>query len=228
MRFRITEKTFLGALGVLCGLLFIVLGGGITVLLTLAGSIVTFIAAPTLLFVGKRHVASRLFAAWGIYLSAYILLSTGMAVGEAVVARTYASTIHVPAVGEEVCADAGCFAVDKVDIAAAAPESRYTLYWHLSNKNRELARRFPGKGLEIYMFDEYGRKFVLPGDANISPLDVTLPPGEIVRESMTFNIPADAHQLFLTAKYRPYTFQSLFPGILSLVPVPHKRMIRIQ
>jgi len=78
------------------------------------------------------------------------------------------------------------------------------------------------------MFDERGRKFVLRDNANQNPLDVTLPAGETVRQSMTFSVPADARQLFLTAQYRPFTFQSLFPGELSLVPHKPAAMIRIQ
>ncbi len=76
------------------------------------------------------------------------------------------------------------------------------------------------------MFDERGRKFALPENADPNPLDVTLPPGETVRQSMTFTIPADARQLFLAAKYRPFTFQSLLPGELSLLP--HKPAAMIQ
>lgn len=120
------------------------------------------------------------------------------------------------------------FAVDKVDIAAAAPESAYTLHWHLSSNDKQLTKHFTGKGLELYLFDERGRKFVLPDNANPNPLDVTIPAGETVRQSMTFRVPADARQVFLTAKYRPFTFQSLLPGELSLVPHRPGGMIRIQ
>ena len=151
----------------------------------------------------------------------YFTIATGI---------TLAGAVHEPnrAIGEEVCADSGCFAVDKVDIAAAESGSTYTLYWHLSSNDKELTKHFPGKGLELYMFDERGREFALPDNGNLNPLDVMLPAGETVRQSMTFSVPADAHQLFLTAKYRPFTFQSLLPGELSLVPHRPGKMIRIQ
>jgi hypothetical protein len=137
---------------------------------------------------------------------------------------------HEPnlSIGQEVCADSGCFAVDKVDVASGASETLYTLHWHLASNDKQLTKHFPGQGLELYMFDERGRKFSLPADANQNPLDVTLPAGETVRQSMTFRVPADAHELFLTAKYRPFTFQSLLPGELSLIPHRHGRMIRIR
>ena len=204
------------------GLLLLMIAlGGLVVLLSLVALAVTFITLPVLWLTGKRQGAIQLLTAWGIYLVVYLTISTGI---------TLAGAVREPsrAIGEEVCADSGCFAVDKVDVAAAAPGTSYTLYWHLSSNDTQLAKHFPGKGLELFMFDERGRKFALPENANPNPLDVTLPPGETVRQSMTFTIPADARQLFLAAKYRPFTFQSLLPGELSLVPHRQAKIIRIQ
>jgi hypothetical protein len=90
-----------------------------------------------------------------------------------------------------------------------------------------MSKHFPGKGLELYMFDNHGRKFGLAGNANPDPLDVTIPAGETVSQSMSFRVPADANELYLTAKYRPFTFQSLLPGELSLLPHRPGKMIRI-
>lgn len=195
--------------------------GGLVVLLSLVALAVTFITLPVLWLTGKRQGAIQLLTAWGIYLVVYLTISTGITLAGAVLESSRS-------IGEEVCADSGCFAVDKVDVAAAAPGTSYTLYWHLSSNDTQLAKHFPGKGLELFMFDERGRKFALPENANPNPLDVTLPPGETVRQSMTFTIPADARQLFLAAKYRPFTFQSLLPGELSLVPHRQAKIIRIQ
>ena len=124
--------------------------------------------------------------------------------------------------------DAGCFAVDKVDKTAVGSETIYELSWHLSSRDAEGERRFPGKGLELYMFDERGRKFALSTADNQDPLDVTLRAGETLHQTMRFSIPADARELYLTARYRPFTFQSLLPGDLSVLPRPHAKMIRIQ
>jgi len=77
------------------------------------------------------------------------------------------------------------------------------------------------------MFDERGRKFGLANNANSDPLDVTIPAGGTVRQSMTFHVPADAHELYLSAKYRPFTFQSMLPGELTLVPHRPGKVIRI-
>jgi hypothetical protein len=90
-----------------------------------------------------------------------------------------------------------------------------------------MTKHFPGKGLEFYLLDERGRKFALPVNANPDPLDVTIPAGETVRQAMTFQVPADARELYLTAKYRPFTYQSFLPGELSLVPHRPGKMIRI-
>jgi hypothetical protein len=202
-------------------LLFMFALGGLVLLLSLAASAVTLLTLLALILTGKRRRAVQLLTAWGIYLAIYLTIATGI---------TTAAAGHEPnlVIGQEICADSGCFAVDKVDVSAGARETSYTLYWHLSSNDKLLTKHFPGNGLELFMFDERGRKFALPADANQNPLDVTLPAGEIVRESMTFRVSADAHQLFLTAKYRPFTFQSLLPGELSLIPHRHGKMIRIQ
>jgi hypothetical protein len=201
--------------------LFMVAAGGSVLLLSFAGLAVTLFVLPVLWFRGKRRRAAQLLAGWAIYLAIYLTISTGIALVRIAGEQPFA-------IGEEVCADSGCFAIDKVDRRSAARDTSYTLYWHLSSNDRQLTKHFPGKGLELYMFDERGRKFELPTTANQNPLDVTLPAGETVRQSMTFNVPADARELFLTAKYRPFTFQSLLPGELSLVPHRRAAMIRIQ
>jgi hypothetical protein len=219
---KITTTTLTVAVAMILGLLLLMIAlGGLVVLLSLVALAVTFITLPVLWLTGKRQGAIQLLTAWGIYLVVYLTISTGITLAGAVLESSRS-------IGEEVCADSGCFAVDKVDVAAAAPGTSYTLYWHLSSNDTQLAKHFPGKGLELFMFDERGRKFALPENANPNPLDVTLPPGETVRQSMTFTIPADARQLFLAAKYRPFTFQSLLPGELSLVPHRQAKIIRIQ
>lgn len=210
------------AVGLLLGLLIFMFAlGGLVLILSIAASTVTLLAVPALYLTGKRRRAVQLLTAWGIYLAIYLTIATGI---------TMAGVRHEPnlSIGQEVCADSGCFAVDKMDVSASPTGNLYTLHWHLSSNDQQLTKHFPGSGLELFMFDERGRKFALPGDANQNPLDVTLPAGETVRESMTFRVPADARELFLTAKYRPFTFQSMLPGELSLIPHRHGKMIRIQ
>ena len=212
--------TVLGALLFAAVLVFLMIVlGGLVVVLSFAALAVTLLSLPVLWFTGRDRRAGQLLAAWGIYLVVYLAISTGIAV-----ARSFAKPVNI---GQEVCADSGCFAVDSVDRTAGATETLYTLHWHLASTDRQMTKHFPGKGLELYLFDERRRKFALPASANRNPLDVTLHAGETVRESMAFSIPADARELFLTAKYRPFTFQSLLPGDLSLVH-RHTQMIRIQ
>ena len=151
----------------------------------------------------------------------YLAISTGIAVFQSQREQTLLD------LGQELCADAGCFAVDKVARSSAAPAS-YTLSWHLSNTYKERSSRFPGKGLELYLFDERGRIFRAPVGADPNPLDVTMMPGETVHRSMTFDVSEDARDLFLTARYRPFTFQSLLLGDLSVVPLRSSAMIRVQ
>jgi hypothetical protein len=205
-----------------CGLLLSMVAlGGLVLVLSLVASVVIAMTVPVLWLTGKHHGALRLITSWAAYVVLYLTIATAI---------TLAGAVKEPnlAVGEEACADSGCFAVDRVDRAAAAPGTSYTLYWHLSSTDKQLTKHFPGKGLELYLFDERGRTFGLRDNANPNPLDVTLPGGATVHDKMTFVVPTDVHQLFLTAEYRPFTFQSLLPGELSLVPHRPGRLIRIQ
>jgi hypothetical protein len=205
------------AVMVLVLVFFMAVLGGLVVVLSLAGVAVTLVALPVLWFSGGRRGVIQLLTAWAIYLALYLTISTGLAF--AAIQREESNRVHT--VGQEVCADAGCFAVDRVEVAGGD----YTLYWHLTNSDKQLVRRFPGKGMELYMFDERGRKFLLPNHPD--PLDVELTGGATVRGSMTFTVPLDAGQLFLTAEYRPFTFQRLLPGELALMPHRPTKMIRI-
>jgi len=212
---------FLGATAIFLALLYLMyVLGPIVLLFTIGAFALTLIGLPVLLFTGRRHRAGQLLIAWGIYLPAYFIIATGITMAGA------GNEPNLP-IGKELCADAGCFAVDKIDTSSASSETTYTVHWHLSSNDRQMTKHFPGKGLEIYVFDERGRKFDLADSSNPYPLDITIPAGETVYRSMSFQVPADANELYLTAKYRPFTYQSLLPGELSLIPQRPGKMIRI-
>jgi len=216
-----TKTTFRLIVAAAFGVFFIVAGGGVALLATLAGSFLTLIAVPVFWFRRRRRAAAMLLGGWGAYLILYVAVSTGMAL----MTRRSGDGLSL---GQEFCADAGCFAVDKIEKSSFGQETVYTVSWHLASTDKIAARRFPGKGLELFMFDDAGHKFALADDANPNPLDVMLPAGGTVRDSMTFRVPDTAQPLFLTAKYRPFTFQSLLPGELSLLPHAPVKLIRIQ
>ena len=201
--------------------LFLMLGG-IAVLLTLIGTVVIAVAAPILWFTKRRAAAYRMLAGWGAYLAFYVLISTMMSLFK------LRAEPEPHSIGQQVCADAGCFTADAVKQVSIGPDKLITIPWRLVNNDKQAERRFPGKGLEVYLFDERERKFALESATGLDPLDVTMPPGEAVRGTLTFRVPADARKLFLSAEYRAFTFQSLFPGVLSLLPRRHPPMIVIQ
>jgi hypothetical protein len=220
---RLTSTLLLAGLGLPAAALVIAFGGGTILLLTLLGTVAALVSAPVFWLGGERRIAWKMLAALSAYVFFYIAVSTVVSLVQRIPQE------HPLGLGQEVCADAGCFAVDEVEKSAAgASEEIYTLRWHLSSRDKEVERRFPGQGLELYMFDGRGRKFGLSSAEHQDPLDITLHAGETVHKTIRFPVPADASELFLTARYRPFTFQSLLPGNLSLVPRPHAKMIRIQ
>ena len=196
--------------------------GGIAVLGTLLGTAAVVVSAPVLWLRGKPRSAGKLLAGWAVGLAGYVLISTGIGLVEL-------RHEHPRAIGQEVCADSGCFGVDKVDRKIVGAEnSVFTLFWHLASTDGEKTKRFPGRGLEIFLFDNNGRKFPLAANVDPNPLDVLVPGGGTVRQSLQFTVPSNTQALFLTAQYRPFTFQSLLPGAISLVPHRPPAMIRIQ
>jgi hypothetical protein len=221
MRLKTIEARIPAAVALLFAVCFIFFLGGLALIVSVAVVLATLIALPILLLTGRSRSASKLAGALGIYVILYLAISTAMAWAP------YFGSQHQRAVGDEVCADAGCFAVDKIDRTAAQSGVMLTVSWHLVSNDAQNDRRFPGKGLELYVFDERGRTCRLPADANQDPLDVLMPKGETLRQSMTFNVPSDSRELYLAAKYRPYTFQSFLPGNLTLVSPPSPPMIRI-
>ena len=221
MVFEMNRTKWIAAAVLFLLLAFFMFAIGPIVLLFSIGALgLTIVSLPVLLLTGKRRRANQLLVAWGLYIPAYLVIATGITMA------SFRAEPNLP-IGKDLCADAGCFAVEKIDSSTSLSATTYTVYWHLSSNDKQMTKHFPGKGLEIYMFDEHGRNFALSDIANPYPLDVTIPAGETVRQSMTFQVPNDAHELYLTAKYRPFTYQSFLPGELSLVPHRPGKMIRI-
>jgi hypothetical protein len=121
--------------------------GGVVVLATFVGAAVTLVAVPWLWFNGSRPCGGKVLAAWGVYSAFYLVVSTGIALLES-------RSVEPRALGQDVCADSGCFAVDKVDKTISGAETLYILSWRLASRDAQQTTRFPGKGLELYLFDE--------------------------------------------------------------------------
>src|SRR5436190_16469441 len=100
---------------------FMVVLGGLVVVLTFVALAVTMLSLPVLVLTGRHGRAGQLLTVWGIYLVSYLAISTGIAVAR----NAYARPVGV---GQEVCADSGCFAVDSIDKTSEAQESLFTLH----------------------------------------------------------------------------------------------------
>jgi len=79
------------------------------------------VSAPVLWLRGKPRSAGKLLAGWVVCLACYLLISTGIGLFEL-------RHEHPRAIDQEVCADPGCFGVDKVDrkIVGKAPSSHFS------------------------------------------------------------------------------------------------------
>ena len=104
------RRCLVGGATVLFWLILLLSGGGTTLLATIVGSVATVISVPVLAFNSRRSAAIKLCTLWVAYLIFYLVVSTGMAWFP-----YYFKTPARLAIGQESCADSGCFAVDKVD-----------------------------------------------------------------------------------------------------------------
>ena len=115
MSFKLNWTIWIVAAAMFLLLMFFMFAMGPIVLLLSIGALgLTIVSLPVLMVMGRSHRAGQLLAAWGIYLPAYLLIATGI---------TMAGARHEPnlPIGKELCADAGCFEVEKIVAAAASP-----------------------------------------------------------------------------------------------------------
>lgn len=98
-------------------------------------------------------------------------------------------------VGDSYCEDLLCLGIDKVQAVPVGKDVVYTLAVHIfSDANRV---KTSAKGVHLHLFDENGRHFPLVQDANVTPFDISLDPGQKVSTSFTCVAPADSKHLYL-------------------------------
>lgn len=119
----------------------------------------------------------RLGIGAGIYLAVVCLVS-------------FATPRRVLNIGDAQCFDDWCIAVENVKTAAMNSAASHTVMLRLSSRARRRAQR--ENGLQVYLMDDRGRRFVPIPEPDMVPLNVLLQPGESVLAARVFNMPADS------------------------------------
>lgn len=173
-------------------LLFIVL------VLTSAATLMTALVAA---FRGQGRRSLRIVARLGVCAAVYVTVV-------AVVALF--APQRVIAVGDSWCFDDWCLSVQKVTRTAAADRASYRVSLVISSRARRVSQR--AKGAWIYLIDGRGNRYAPEPDSAEIPLDTRLAPGEAVKTSRVFNLPADARQIGLVTGHGPCCIATFIIG----------------
>ena len=123
-------------------------------------------------------------------------------------------------VGDIYCWDSWCMGVEKVN---AVPRGRENVYSVDVRILSDIGRgKTSAEGASLYLLDERARHFPLQPDPAAIPFDQLLGPGETFNTSLTFVVPSDVSQLYLTGD-APGGALPIWAGILiALLPMdPH-------
>ena len=123
-------------------------------------------------------------------------------------------------VGDIYCWDSWCMGVEKMNAVPRGRENAYTVDVRILS---DIGRgKTSAEGASLYLLDERGRRFPLQPDPAAMPFDQLLGPGESFNTSLTFVVPSDASQLYLTGE-APGGALPIWAGILvGLLPMdPH-------
>ena len=102
---------------------------------------------------------------------------------------------RVRRVGDPWCFDDWCLRVEGVTKDSSPPGVSYHVSLEIFSEAKRVSQR--ASGAWIYLIDDRGHRYEPAPDSSAVPLDVRLQPGESVKTTRLFAIPADAHVIGL-------------------------------
>ena len=169
------------------------------------------LASVILLLALRFRLAAKVFLVTLSGLGAYVFL---------VVVFFLLTPQRIVKVGDIYCWDSWCMGVEKVN---AVPRGRENVYSVDVRILSDIGRgKTSAEGASLYLLDERSRRFPLQPDPAAIPFDQLLDPGETFNTSLTFVVPSDVSQLYLTGD-APGGALPIWAGILiALLPMdPH-------
>lgn len=155
----------------------------LVLILTVLASLATLITVAIIAVTGRLALAGRMLVGWGLCVAAYLCL---------VVVVSLFTHPRLLAIAESACFDDWCIAVDHIDKAAApgAETQTYSVTFRLSSRARRITQR--ERNFVAYIRDAEGRRYDTSPVTMGEPFDVQLGPGQSVRTTRVYQLPATA------------------------------------
>jgi hypothetical protein len=162
--------------------------GVMVVLLMMVGAVVGLSASIVLLLTLKFRTALRVFVRTAAAVLIYITLQgtfLALAPKQTIVQR-----------GDSYCSDIWCIGVTGIKTAPRGQDVIYKVDVHIFS-DAGSSGKIHAKTI-LYLVDERGRRFPMIPDLSVVPFDSELAPQEGIDTTLTFAVPADAQQLYMT------------------------------
>jgi hypothetical protein len=173
------------------------------------------------LAIASMMVLARVPRAGRVFSGIAVFYLGAVAVVSLVTPRTIVS------VGDSYCWDLWCLGIQKVNVTPQGQNVLYTAEVSLfadSTNTQRLTADPSGKQF-FYVTDEQGRRFPI-AHSSFADTDITVKPGESVKSALTFVVPADARNLYLTGDVGAPPWVRLYFGS-DLNPFHRRTLLRV-
>ena len=149
-------------------------------------SVGSLLAAVVVALGARIALALRILRIWGIFAAIYLGI---------VAVASFFWPRRVFAVGEPLCFDDWCIAVEKVSSDPLRGSASIVANLRISSRARRVSQR--ERGVVAYLTDSLGRRFDPVRSETAASFDILLQPGESALVICAYEVPADAHDLGL-------------------------------
>lgn len=163
-------------------------------ILAFLASVVTLITAVVAVIRGRWATAARVLRIYVICAVCYFAVDFAFA---------YFRPQRVIAMNTPWCFDEWCLTVTRATHSVQGDSKTYNIGLELLSQARRKAQR--ANGAWVYLIDDRGRRYTPETDSSDVPLNTLLQPGESIRASRTFTVPATVREVGLvTGHGGPY------------------------
>ncbi len=157
-------------------------------------SVVTLITAVVAMIRGRRTTVVRILRIYGMCAVSYFAVDFAFA---------YLRPRRVIPMATPWCFDEWCLTVTRATHSVAGETQTYNVDLELFSQARRKAQR--ANGAWVYLIDDLGRRYAPDSNSSDVPLNTLLQPGESIRASRRFTVPADVREIGLvTGHGGPY------------------------
>ena len=157
-------------------------------------SVVTLITAVVAMIRGRHATVVRILRIYGMWAASYFALDFAFA---------YLRPQRVIPMATPWCFDEWCLTVTRATHSVAGETQTYDVDLELFSQARRKAQR--ANGAWVYLIDDLGRRYAPESKLSDVPLNTLLQPGESIRASRSFTVPANVRGVGLvTGHGGPY------------------------